>query len=368
MSYRIEHGRLIFLDSDVPDFNVIGRKADYFHLDKEDISCGKENLKMDKMRDAVGRINQDLGTNFNPYTVMRQNYQRMDRDRNESYQQLVKQGGDQIVPEGQNDGFFTNHPQLKKTMIGVSIAIGISLVITYIIAGSTQTKTTTAHNVLNFNNNVADTYEYNKDVDDHLKFIIANITLELRQTCDTTDDVSWSTLESILNQCTGLRKDDNPDVNKIETKDLKDLKSTDKIAELKEWIHDIVQRTDKDILSVMRTNDVDFERVMTDSLNEMSYGFLGFFWSKKRYENDVIDIGFIRFPTKKKPFVKLYRIRVVYLYNLTQFFGIGDMTKQVGVEINTRKYYPNDKVIDTFPSTSMINIITRFENMITNSQ
>jgi hypothetical protein len=210
---------------------------------------------------------------------------------------------------------------------------------------------TDEHTILEFQNIIAPGV-YDQIKDERLRFVTATAALEIKRMCDSNTNITWSQLEKVMNECVMVEKGDDSTVNKLETKTLNDLEDVeDKVGYLKLWFRDLVEKADPDVYESMRLKGDEIDSVLDIILKDVGvHGFLSLFASSIHAKKDILDIGFLRFPTDVQPYVKLYRIRVSSSADGVRvlFFG-GGMEARVSVELTSRKYYPR---MDMFKAIS----------------
>ena len=227
---------------------------------------------------------------------------------------------------------------------------------------------TDEHNVLEFQNIICPGV-YNQITDDRLKFVTATAALEIKRMCDSCTNITWSQLEKVMNECVMVEKGDDSTINKLETKTLGDLEDVeDKVEYLKLWFKDLVKKADPDVYESMRLKGDEIDTVLDLVLKDVGvHGFLSLFASSIHAKKDIMDIGFLRFPSDDHPYVKLYRIRVSSRADGARilFFG-GGMEASVSVELTSRKYYPRLDMFKSISSDIVTSKISTFEKALKN--
>ena len=225
---------------------------------------------------------------------------------------------------------------------------------------------TDEHKVLKFQNIIAPGV-YNQITDERLRFVTATAAIEIKRLCDSCangTELTWDKLEKVMNECIVTERGDDSFVNKLETKSLEDLEGVeDKAGYLKLWFKDLIKQSDPDVYESMRLKDNEIDFVLDIVLKDVGvHGFFSLFASSCHAKADILDIGFIRFPTEAQPYVKLYRIRVSSRADGARvlFFG-GSMEATVSVELTSRKYYPRLEMFKSLPSDFIQNNINTFE-------
>jgi hypothetical protein len=167
-----------------------------------------------------------------------------------------------------------------------------------------------------------------------------------------------------MNECIMTERGDDSTVNKLETMSLEDLDNVEnKVVYLKLWFRNLIKCSDPDVYESMRLKDDEIDSVLELVLKDVGvHGFFSLFGSSCHAQADIMDIGFLRFPTETHPYVKLYRIRVSSRADGSRilFFG-GGMEASVSVELTSRKYYPRLDMFKTLPSDFIKNTINTFE-------
>ena len=118
----------------------------------------------------------------------------------------------------------------------------------------------------------------------------------------------------------------------------------------------------------MRLKGDEIDSVLDIVLKDVGvHGFLSLFASAVHAKKDILDIGFLRFPTDVQPYVKLYRIRVSSRADGARvlFFG-GGMEASVSVELMSRKYYPRMDMFKEIPSDVIVSKNCIFEKALKN--
>lgn len=229
--------------------------------------------------------------------------------------------------------------------------------------------TTYEHKVLEFQNIIAPG-EYNKIVDERLRFVTAIAALEIRRMCDSSTNstnITWEQLEKVMNECIMLEKSDDSTVNKFESKTFSEIKdASDKVGYLKEWIRNLVLQADSDVYDAMRLTDDDLDSVLRLVLKDTGiHDGWTFFVNSHDIERDLLDIGMIRFPTDDRPYVKLYRILVrVRAKNSRILFLEGGKHATTSVEFTSRKYYPRMDMFKSLSSDVVSTSISAFETAL----
>jgi len=226
--------------------------------------------------------------------------------------------------------------------------------------------TTYEHKVLEFQNIIA-AGEYNKIVDERLRFVTAIAALEIRRMCDSSTNITWEQLEKVMNECVMLEKSDDSTVNKLESKTFSEIKdASDKVGYLKEWIRNLVLQADSDVYDAMRLTDDDLDSVLGLVLKDTGiHDGWTFFVNSHDIERDLLDIGMIRFPTDDRPYVKLYRILVrVRAKNRRILFLESGKHATTSVEFTSRKYYPRMDMFKSLSSDVVSTGISTFEKAL----
>jgi hypothetical protein len=74
----------------------------------------------------------------------------------------------------------------------------------------------------------------------------------------------------------------------------------------------------------------------------------------------------IRFPTKPEPYVKLYRLQLKGTYTGRRASVVTyDEERILTANVTSRKYYPNDDLLQRLAPENIKSTISRFEYMLT---
>ena len=217
------------------------------------------------------------------------------------------------------------------------LAGGIALVVK-LASGPKKGKKT--RKVFEFNNKTVSKGEYNRDADNFLRFVTATVAEELKRLCAAGNAVSWDDINNVLLQCPMLEIQESSKVFKTETRYVKDLKTTDKNTEMRQWMYEVVKSADADVFDVARLHEAEFNDIINTSLGDIDN------------DDEALDIGIIRFPTKVLPYVKVYRLLV------------SSMIGHVSVEIHSVKYYPKIGVLSSIPAETVVFVNKKFEHML----
>ena len=244
---------------------------------------------------------------------------------------------------------------------GLLIVTGVTLlfmgyaIASLVSAEESKQQVTEKRRVIPFTETSLGTYD--KDIDEHLKLITAMVTFQLRRLCDTEGaDMSWESLQAILAQCPMLEADQDR-VYGEETFNGKFSETA-----VSTWLYDFINRHDSDVLDAARIHSSEINEVIK-FVGDQSVGFTLF---SKDVSNsyDLIDIGTIRFPTKKDPFVKLYRLQLKGTFSGKGFMTI--FTKEnrsITVSMSSQKYYPRKELLQRMLPESVKNTLEKFESV-----
>ena len=202
---------------------------------------------------------------------------------------------------------------------------------------------------------------YDKDIDEHLKLITAMVTFQLRKLCDTDGaDMSWESLQAILAKCPVLKADQD----RVYGEKTFSREANEEFSEtdVSTWLYDFINRHDSDVLDASRIHDQEIRQVIK-FVRDQSVGFTLF---SKDVSNsyDLIDIGMIRFPTKKDPFVKLYRLQLKGTFSGKRFMIFSsEENRSITVSMSSQKYYPRDELLQRMLPESVKNTLEKFESV-----
>jgi hypothetical protein len=198
---------------------------------------------------------------------------------------------------------------------------------------------------------------YNKDIDDRLKFVTAIVSLQLRNICNVEENISWDTLQNILAQCPVIEADQNITYGE-ETYSGK-FSETD----VSTWFYDFVKIHDSDVLDASRIHSPEINEVIQFVANQ-SVDFHVFSKSVSS-SSSLLDIGMIRFPTKKDPFVKLYRLQLKGTFSGKRFMMVFTSGEEriLTATVTSCKYYPRDDLLRHIQTDKIKTIVRTFEDM-----
>jgi len=215
-------------------------------------------------------------------------------------------------------------------------------------------KVTEVRRVMPFNETSLGTY--NKDIDENLKLITATVSLQLKDLCNKGSDVTWESMKAILAQCPALEADQKR-VYGEETYQVDKYNETS----MSTWIYDFIKRQDGDVFDAARIHDNEIREVIR-FVESQTVSFDIF--SNTVYSSmDLLDIGMIRFPTKKNPYVKLYRLQLKGTYSGERYMMMKDEKRAITASISSHKYYPRDELLQHIRPENIKNIIDKFESM-----
>ena len=248
-------------------------------------------------------------------------------------------------------------PRSRKSMViaaGVCTILAGYLVVSAIVRATSEKQVTEKRRVTPFTETSLGTYD--KDIDEHLKLIISTISLQLRKLCNTEGaDMSWESLQAILAQCPVLEADKDR-VYGEET-----FNGEFSETAVSTWLYDFINRHDSDVLDAARIHSSEINEVIK-FVGDQSVGFTLF---SKDVSNsyDLIDIGMIRFPTKKEPFVKLYRLHLKGIFEGRGMLIITEETRLIAASVRSQKYYPRDELLQRMLPESVKNTLEKFESV-----
>jgi hypothetical protein len=219
-------------------------------------------------------------------------------------------------------------------------------------------KTSAQKKVLPFNTIPLGTY--NKDIDTHLKFVTAIVALQLKDLYASGEDISWEMMQSALKQCLVLEEDEN----KIEARDT----FTGDFSEdnVKSWLYEFLDKHDSDVQNAARIHDAEITEVIDFIVNKSVERdtFLDYFSASETNSFDLIDIGMIRFPTEKNPYVKLYRLQLSGTFVGERLMWMKADKRAITASVNSRKYYPREELLQRFSQETIQSILIKFENTL----
>ena len=242
---------------------------------------------------------------------------------------------------------------LKISTIVVGVLAGYAIV-SALVRATAGEQVTENRRVMPFTETSLGTYD--KDIDEHLKFITATVSLQLRRLCDTEGaDMSWESLQAILAQCPVLE----PDQDRVYGEETFNGEFSE--TAVSTWLYDFINRHDSDVLDAARIHSSEINEVIK-FVGDQSVGFTLF---SKDVSNsyDLIDIGMIRFPTKKEPFVKLYRLHLKGIFEGRGMLIITEETRLIAASVRSQKYYPRDELLQRMLPESVKNTLEKFESV-----
>ena len=215
------------------------------------------------------------------------------------------------------------------------------------------TKDETVH-VLPFNN--ISMGIYNKDVDERLRFLTANVAIELRKLCDKDKPISWEVMQSVLAQCPVLEKDEKE--LRVDDKFCKDFSE----ANVNTWLYDFLKINDMDVFNAARIHESDIKKVTEFMQNSSTHNWMADHVSKSY---DLLDIGMIRFPTKTDPYIKLYRLQLSGKFSGSSYiFASYGINRSLSVTVYACKYYPRDELLKCLSPNMIKTTLVNFEHML----
>ena len=251
------------------------------------------------------------------------------------------------------------HPTGKTAVIVSGVLAGYAIV-SAIVRATTGEQVTENRRVMPFTETSLGTYD--KDIDEHLKFITASVSLQLRRLCDIEGaDMSWESLQAILAQCPVLEADKDR-VYGEET-----FNGEFSETAVSAWLYDFINTHDSDVLDASRIHNPEIRQVI-QFVGDQSVEFNVFSKAVSK-STDLIDIGMIRFPTEKDPCVKLYRLQLKGQFSGKKFmmvFSSGE-TRSITASVSSQKYYPRDELlqrIQRIQPDTVKNALEKFESML----
>ena len=237
----------------------------------------------------------------------------------------------------------------------VLITVGVYAAVSGIVQAASSTEQTDHSRVMPFSDTASGIY--NKDIDDRLKFVTAIVSLQLRNICNVEENISWDTLQNILAQCTVLEADQNITYGE-ETYSGK-FSETD----VSTWFYDFVKNHDSDVLDASRIHSTEINEVIQFVANQ-TVDFHVFSKSVSS-SSSLLDIGMIRFPTKKDPFVKLYRLQLKGAFSGKRFMMVFTSGEEriLTATVTSCKYYPRNDLLQHIQTDKIKTIVRTFEDM-----
>ena len=251
---------------------------------------------------------------------------------------------------------FWNHPLGKTTIIMTGI-VATYAIVSSIVKASSSVQMSGKTRVMPFNNTSSGIY--NKDIDDRLKFVTAAVSIQLRNLCDTGGDVSWNALQATLLQCLVLE----PDQNNTDAQETFRGKFSE--ADVSTWFYDFVKKHDNDVFDAARIHGPEINEVIQFVGNNTVDFHV--FSKAVSSSSDLLDIGMIRFPTEKEPYVKLYRLQLRGTFAGSRFMMVftSEEERTLTATVSSRKYYPRDELLQCIQSETIQKTLTTFEDMLT---
>jgi len=242
-----------------------------------------------------------------------------------------------------------------KTAIIMTGIVATYAIVSSIVKASRSVQMSGKTRVMPFNNITSGIY--NKDIDDRLKFVTALVSIQLRQLCNTGGDVSWDTLQAMMLQCPVLE----PDQNKTDAQETFSGKFSE--TNVSTWFYDFVKKHDNDVFDAARIHSQEINEVI-QFVGNHSVDF-HVFSETVSDSSDLLDIGMIRFPTKKDPYVKLYRLQLRGTFSGNRFMMVitNGEERILTATVSSRKYYPRDELLQCIESETIRTSLATFEDM-----
>jgi len=244
------------------------------------------------------------------------------------------------------------------TLLVIDGLIATYVFVSGIVRLTRDKKTSAQKKVLPFNTIPLGTY--NKDIDTRLQFVTAIVALQLKDLYASGEDISWEMMQSVLKQCLVLEEDEN----KIEARDT----FTGDFSEdnVKSWLYEFLNKHDSDVQNAARIHDAEITEVIDFIVNKSIERdtFLDYFSASETNSFDLIDIGMIRFPTEKNPYVKLYRLQLKGTYSGERLMVMKADKRAITASVNSRKYYPREELLQRFSQETIQSILIKFENTL----
>jgi len=246
------------------------------------------------------------------------------------------------------------HPA-GETMIIMTGVVATYAIISGIVKASRSVQMSEKTRVMPFNTTSSGIY--NKDIDDKLKFVTALVSIQLRNLCNEGKGVSWDTLQAMMSQFPVLE----PDQNKTDAQETFSGKFSE--TDVSTWFYDFVKKHDNDVFDAARIHSPEINEVI-QFVGNHSVDF-HVFSETVSDSSDLLDIGMIRFPAKKDPYVKLYRSQLKGTFSGNRFmmvFTSGE-ERTLTATVSARKYYPRVELLQCLQPETIQKVVATFEDM-----
>ncbi|KAK4223850.1 hypothetical protein QBC38DRAFT_548148 [Podospora fimiseda] len=186
-----------------------------------------------------------------------------------------------------------------------------------------------------------------KNLDEHLKIIIATTM----KTLAAQKDKSWDAVLSTMMQNPVLKPIESSDVarsDKLIKKGSHNFKADGSpddaiVKEVEVWFKKLLQ--DDDVEQSTRIKIHVLGKIVAQT-GAIITGLIDFFHKHEYHEQKVLDIGVLRFPDIDQPFFKLYRIQLDVWSNCTRTVFHQYDDNGITGQFNMRKFATRDNVID----------------------
>lgn len=205
-----------------------------------------------------------------------------------------------------------------------------------------------------------------KDLDDKLKVMIAGTLMGLGK----LPKKNWTEIMSHMMQTSFLNAEPSVvhQANKLVKSSATDFKldgngSEHDIATVKEvqmWFEKLVN--DEDVVANTR---IDFD-VLAAVVAQAASAIESFFalHEKKEIEQPLIDISVLRFPDAKRPYFKLYNLKITAWVDSSRTLWVGEDKNGLTGKFTSRIFRPRDTVIDSMNETARANAVAKTDEMI----
>ena len=129
------------------------------------------------------------------------------------------------------------------------------------------------------------------------------------------------------------------------------------------YFYDFVKNHDSDVLDASRIHSTEINEVIQFVANQ-TVDFHVFSKSVSS-SSSLLDIGMIRFPTKKDPFVKLYRLQLKGAFSGKRFMMVFTSGEEriLTATVTSCKYYPRNDLLQHIQTDKIKTIVRTFEDM-----
>jgi hypothetical protein len=191
-------------------------------------------------------------------------------------------------------------------------------------------------------------------MDDNLKRSLFLVSRRIDTTLKTmgSDQLTWELLVQTMSQCPFVIKEDSMEVNIHEIK--KHSTHTNLHTE-----HNIDRKVQDETLEWLRAkicNDDYVQIIGEDNLKNISvlyatYGtnvsdFKQFFSDNETRKMRLLDIGIVRYPSVSRPYIELFRIEINSKRKASTTFTIGHVNSEITLDMHSKKYVPNEDVLN----------------------